>query len=43
MFTDANVEALRSDERLIEAGLIAEDGETATARALGHRLSRLAE
>ncbi|WP_432126393.1 hypothetical protein [Streptomyces sp. bgisy082] len=43
MFTDADVEALRSDERLIEAGLIAEDGETATARALGHHLSRLAE
>ncbi|MFC8294798.1 adenylate/guanylate cyclase domain-containing protein [Streptomyces sp. NPDC057242] len=43
VFTDADVEALRSGERLIEAGLITEDGETAMARALGHHLSRLAE
>ncbi|MFJ4871444.1 adenylate cyclase regulatory domain-containing protein [Streptomyces sp. NPDC088757] len=43
VFTDADVEALRSGERLIEAGLITEESETAMARALGHHLSRLAE
>ncbi|MFE5896059.1 adenylate/guanylate cyclase domain-containing protein [Streptomyces sp. NPDC056488] len=43
VFTDADVEALRSGERLIEAGLITRDGETVMARALGHHLSRLAE
>ncbi|MFC8585680.1 adenylate cyclase regulatory domain-containing protein [Streptomyces sp. NPDC057217] len=43
VFTDADVEALRSGERLIEAGLVTEEGETVMARALGHHLSRLAE
>ncbi|MFF1922345.1 adenylate/guanylate cyclase domain-containing protein [Streptomyces sp. NPDC058221] len=42
-FTEADVEALRVGERLIEAGLITEEGETMMARALGHHLSRLAE
>ncbi|MFJ8864230.1 adenylate/guanylate cyclase domain-containing protein [Streptomyces sp. NPDC102473] len=43
VFTDADVEALRAGERLIEAGLITEESETMMARALGHHLSRLAE
>ncbi|MFI8006474.1 adenylate cyclase regulatory domain-containing protein [Streptomyces sp. NPDC086010] len=43
VFTDADVDALRAGERLIEAGLITEDSETMMARALGHHLSRLAE
>nr|WP_229849710.1 adenylate/guanylate cyclase domain-containing protein [Streptomyces termitum] len=43
VFTDADVEALRSGERLIAAGLITEEDETMMARALGHHLSRLAE
>ncbi|KOX28643.1 adenylate cyclase [Streptomyces sp. NRRL F-6491] len=43
VFTDADVEALRSGERLIEAGLVTEESETVMARALGHHLSRLAE
>ncbi|MFJ4900518.1 adenylate/guanylate cyclase domain-containing protein [Streptomyces sp. NPDC088727] len=42
-FTDADVDALRVGERLIEAGLITEESETMMARALGHHLSRLAE
>ncbi|WP_371633761.1 adenylate/guanylate cyclase domain-containing protein [Streptomyces sp. NBC_01259] len=42
-FTDADVDALRVGERLIEAGLITEEGEIMMARALGHHLSRLAE
>ncbi|GAA2324676.1 adenylate/guanylate cyclase domain-containing protein [Streptomyces kunmingensis] len=43
VFTDADVDALRAGERLIEAGLITEESETMMARALGHHLSRLAE
>lgn len=43
VFTEADVEALRSGERLIEAGIITEESEVAMARALGHHLSRLAE
>ncbi|MEV6164665.1 adenylate/guanylate cyclase domain-containing protein [Streptomyces sp. NPDC052052] len=43
VFTDADVDALRAGERLIEAGLITEETETLMARALGHHLSRLAE
>ncbi|MFF5900775.1 adenylate/guanylate cyclase domain-containing protein [Streptomyces argenteolus] len=43
VFTDADVEALRAGERLVGAGLITEESETAMARALGHHLSRLAE
>lgn len=43
LFTDADVDALRAGERLIEAGLITEESETMMARALGHHLSRLAE
>ncbi|MFJ8886658.1 adenylate/guanylate cyclase domain-containing protein [Streptomyces sp. NPDC102402] len=43
VFTDADVDALRAGERLIEAGLITEASETMMARALGHHLSRLAE
>lgn len=43
VFTDADAEALRAGERLIEAGLITEASETMMARALGHHLSRLAE
>ncbi|WP_302622331.1 adenylate cyclase regulatory domain-containing protein, partial [Streptomyces prasinopilosus] len=43
VFTDADVEALRAGERLIEAGLITAQSEAMMARALGHHLSRLAE
>ncbi|MHC3463216.1 adenylate/guanylate cyclase domain-containing protein [Streptomyces flavovirens] len=43
VFTDADVDALRAGERLIEAGLITAESETMMARALGHHLSRLAE
>lgn len=43
VFTDADVDALRAGERLVGAGLITEENETAMARALGHHLSRLAE
>ncbi|MEV7401787.1 adenylate/guanylate cyclase domain-containing protein [Streptomyces sp. NPDC091267] len=43
VFTDADVDALRAGERLIEAGLITEESETMMVRALGHHLSRLAE
>ncbi|MDF0375977.1 adenylate cyclase regulatory domain-containing protein [Streptomyces sp. NPDC000971] len=43
VFTDADVDALRSGERLVEAGLITEESATGMARALGHHLSRLAE
>lgn len=43
VFTDADIEALRAGERLIEAGLITEESEALMARALGHHLSRLAE
>ncbi|MYW69446.1 adenylate/guanylate cyclase domain-containing protein [Streptomyces sp. SID8379] len=43
VFTDADIEALRADERLIAAGLTTEESETLMARALGHHLSRLAE
>lgn len=43
VFTDADVEALRAGERLIEAGLITAESEAMMARALGHHLSRLAE
>ncbi|MET9596002.1 adenylate/guanylate cyclase domain-containing protein [Streptomyces sp. NPDC006516] len=43
VFTDADVDALRAGERLVAAGLITEENETAMARALGHHLSRLAE
>ncbi|MFF4243067.1 adenylate/guanylate cyclase domain-containing protein [Streptomyces sp. NPDC001822] len=43
VFTDADVDALRAGERLIEAGLMTEESETMMARALGHHLSRLAE
>ncbi|MFE9859121.1 adenylate cyclase regulatory domain-containing protein [Streptomyces sp. NPDC005780] len=43
VFTDADVDALRAGERLIDAGLITEESETMMVRALGHHLSRLAE
>ncbi|MCG7527558.1 adenylate/guanylate cyclase domain-containing protein [Streptomyces sp. OfavH-34-F] len=43
VFTDADVEALRTGERLIAAGLVTEHGEAMMARALGHHLSRLAD
>ncbi|MEV5602518.1 adenylate cyclase regulatory domain-containing protein [Streptomyces sp. NPDC052299] len=43
VFTDADVEALRTGERLIAAGLITEHSEALMARALGHHLSRLAD
>ncbi|MDG4865446.1 adenylate/guanylate cyclase domain-containing protein [Streptomyces sp. T-3] len=43
VFTDSDLAALRTGERLIGAGLITEDSETMMTRALGHHLSRLAE
>lgn len=41
-FTDADVEALREVEALVEEGLLGEDLALGLARALGHTLSRLA-
>ncbi|MFJ8450009.1 adenylate/guanylate cyclase domain-containing protein [[Kitasatospora] papulosa] len=43
VFTDADVDALRTGERLVEAGIVTAESATGMARALGHHLSRLAE
>lgn len=43
VFTDADVEAVRTADQLISSGLLASDLEGAVARALGQHLSRLAE
>lgn len=43
VFTDADVEAVRTTDRLIGAGLLDRDLETAVARTVGLHLSRLAE
>jgi class 3 adenylate cyclase len=41
-FTDRDVEALRSLDRLVEEGLVTEDTAVALVRAFGHTTSRLA-
>ena len=43
VFTDADVEAMRVADGLVQAGLIDASVETAVTRALGQHLSRLAE
>ena len=43
VFTDADVDAVRTADQLISSGLLASDLEGAVARALGQHLSRLAE
>lgn len=43
VFTDADVEAMRMTDRLIDVGLVDRDLETSVARAMGLHLSRLAE
>ncbi|NIJ11068.1 adenylate cyclase [Saccharomonospora amisosensis] len=43
VFTDADVEAVRTTDRLIGTGLLHRDLETAVARTVGLHLSRLAE
>ncbi|NLE81306.1 MAG: adenylate/guanylate cyclase domain-containing protein [Rhodococcus sp.] len=43
MFTDADVQALRSIVRLVDQGTVAPGQEIAAARALGQTMSRLAE
>ncbi|NKQ57565.1 adenylate/guanylate cyclase domain-containing protein [Amycolatopsis sp. K13G38] len=43
VFTDADVDAVRTADQLISSGLLAADLEGAVARALGQHLSRLAE
>ncbi|HJQ47278.1 MAG TPA: adenylate/guanylate cyclase domain-containing protein [Amycolatopsis sp.] len=43
VFTDADVEAVRTADQLISSGLLAPELEGAVARALGQHLSRLAE
>ncbi|PXY20744.1 adenylate/guanylate cyclase domain-containing protein [Prauserella muralis] len=43
VFTDADVEAMRITDQLVEAGLLDRDLETSVARAVGLHLSRLAE
>ncbi|UJW35600.1 adenylate/guanylate cyclase domain-containing protein [Saccharothrix sp. AJ9571] len=43
VFTDADVEAMRTADNLIRAGLVDARVETAVTRALGQHLSRLAE
>jgi len=43
VFTDADVDAVRTADQLISSGLLAPELEGAVARALGQHLSRLAE
>jgi adenylate cyclase len=43
VFTDADVEAMRTADQLVQSGLIDPSIETAVTRALGQHLSRLAE
>lgn len=43
VFTDADVEAVRTADHLVRAGLVARNLEVAVTRALGQHLSRLAE
>lgn len=43
VFTDADVEAMRMTDRLIDDGVLDQDLETAVARAIGLHMSRLAE
>ncbi|WP_432850878.1 adenylate/guanylate cyclase domain-containing protein [Amycolatopsis sp. CA-161197] len=43
VFTDADVEAMRTADQLIASGLVARNLEVAVTRALGQHLSRLAE
>src|SRR3954463_15693700 len=42
-FTDLDVQALRTVQELVDLGLIDEDTQIATTRAMGQSLSRLAE
>src|ERR1044072_8850868 len=42
-FTDLDVHALRTVQELLELGLLDEDTQLATTRAMGQSLSRLAE
>ncbi|QRP44633.1 adenylate/guanylate cyclase domain-containing protein [Amycolatopsis sp. FDAARGOS 1241] len=43
VFTDADVEAMRTADNLVQSGLVAGNLEVAVTRALGQHLSRLAE
>lgn len=43
VFTDADIEAVRTADQLISSGLLEPELETAVTRALGQHLSRLAE
>ncbi|MDT8916152.1 adenylate/guanylate cyclase domain-containing protein [Amycolatopsis sp. PS_44_ISF1] len=43
VFTDADVEAMRTTDQLVHSGLVEADFEVAVTRALGQHLSRLAE
>ncbi|MDT7728229.1 MAG: adenylate cyclase [Actinomycetota bacterium] len=43
VFTDADLEAIRISDQLVQAGLIEADIEVSVTRALGQHLSRLAE
>jgi adenylate cyclase len=43
VFTDADVDAMRTADQLVQSGLVATDIEVSVTRALGQHLSRLAE